>query len=475
MGILKSLYFLMAIKSYNPVRFVFPSLLLFILPTGLLAQYELQADVFLKGFVSNGNNPFWEYSNTLGMVSEDTEFLAMANTYYRRYLGQTTEMEVGVSLFTDMYSGGKNNVRGNEYYASFIWETFRITAGARARPEKYMGISSVNGNIIWSNNARPMPGVDIQTLEPLQVLPWLGLEGNLAHFWLDNDRYVTGAYVHYKNLTLNFTLSERSKLRAGIEHFAQWGGISPDSGSQPAGFGDYWNVFFAGRGDEGGSVDEDQLAIGNHVASYQLEYSYELNNGSLTAYIQNIIEDSSGASLQNMADGVYGIFWELPDYSALRGLIYEYVQTTVQSGPIGSRNGGDDYFNHYVYQSGWTYKDRVVGLPFFTTGDGLPPIINNRISAHHLGARIMSFDEKWDIRLMASYTVNRGRYEIPFDPVEDILYAHARILYDLGESMQLGFSIGTDVSSVQEDNFGIGLSFRYMFGERFRMDVFEGQ
>ncbi len=41
--------------------------------------------------------------------------------------------------------------------------------------------------------------------------------------------------------------------------------------------------------------------------------------------------------------------------------------------------------------------------------------------------------------------------------------------------MQLGFSIGTDVSSVESDNFGVGLSFRYMFGERFRMEVFEGQ
>jgi hypothetical protein len=117
----------------------------------------------------------------------------------------------------------------------------------------------------------------------------------------------------------------------------------------------------------------------------------------------------------------------------------------------------------------------VVGLPFFTTAGSLPTIINNRIAAHHLGARIMSFDEKWDIRLMASYTINRGRYVAPFDPEEDILYAHARFLYSLKESMQLGFSIGTDVSSVQSDNFGIGLSFRYMFGERFRMDTFEGQ
>ncbi|MDM9631130.1 capsule assembly Wzi family protein [Robiginitalea aurantiaca] len=462
-------------NKFNSVSTLFSGFcfLILISTTGLSAQYELQADLYLKGFINNGSNPFWEYSNTLGMVSEDTEVLAMANGYYRRYLSQTTEIEIGASLFTDLYSGGNNKVSGNEYYASFIWETFRITGGARARPERYMGISSVNGNIVWSNNARPMPGVEIQTLEPLQVFPWLGLEGNLAHFWLNNDRYVTGAYVHYKNLTLNFTLSDVSTLRAGIEHFAQWGGISPESGSQSAGFGDYWKVFFGLRGDEG--TQEDVIAIGNHVGSYQLEYSHELNNGSLTGYIQTIWDDVSGVSLQNLADGVFGVFWELPDYSALRGLVYEYVQTTYQSGPQGITNGNDDYFNHNVYRSGWTYKDRVVGLPYFTTADGLPPIINTRIIAHHLGARIQSFDEKWDLRLMGSYTINKGRYDAPFNPEENVFYAHARVFYALRETMQLGFSIGTDVSSVKQDNFGIGLSFRYMIGERFRMDVFDGQ
>ena len=451
-------------------------LFLLVLPQSLTGQqYELRGGFTVQGFLNNGENPFWDYSNTLGMISSETAVLGVLDGYYRTYLTEDSDLEVGATAFTDLYSGGKNNLRFNEYFASYKWRNFRATAGARARPERYFGISSVNGDIIWSNNARPMPGMEVGTVTPWQVLPWLGIEGSLAHFWLENDRFVTGAYVHYKYLTLNFNLSESSLLRIGLQHYAQWGGISPESGSQPAGFGDYWKVFFGQRGDEGFQDDGDQLALGNHVGSYQIEYRHKFYDGSISGYYQTLIEDSSGASLQNLADGVFGVFWELPERSAIRGLIYEYVQTTVQSGPPGSRNGEDDYFNHGVYENGWTYKERVIGLPYFTTisdfsvlprGDA---IINNRVTAHHLGARVSSFDENWDFRFMASIVKNRGRYKEPFDPVDNALYSHARIRRLINDNMQIGFTIGSDISRTSPDNFAVSLSFKYLLGETLRI------
>ena len=232
----------------RPVLYLWLLLLAFPL-NGIGQQYELNGGVTLQGFANNGQNPFWDYSNTLGMVSQDTEFLAVLNGFYRTYLSEESDLEVGATFFMDIYSGGQNNIRANEYFAAWKWRNFRATVGARARPELFMGISSVNGDIVWSNNARPMPGMEVGTVTPWNVLPWLGLEGALAHFWLENDRYVTGAYVHYKYLTLNFYLSENSTLKLGLQHHAQWGGISPESGSQSAGFSDYWKVFFGQRGD----------------------------------------------------------------------------------------------------------------------------------------------------------------------------------------------------------------------------------
>ena len=65
-----------------------------------------------------------------------------------------------------------------------------------------------------------------------------------------------------------------------------------------------------------------------------------------------------------------------------------------QSGSKGASDstyGWDNYYNHYLYQSGWTNNGRVIGNPLFTLGtnkgrysDGRY-IINNRFRAHHLG------------------------------------------------------------------------------------------
>ena len=65
-----------------------------------------------------------------------------------------------------------------------------------------------------------------------------------------------------------------------------------------------------------------------------------------------------------------------------------------QSGPEGASDstyGWDNYYNHYIYQSGWTYNNKVIGNPLFTLGSNEGSysdetyIINNRIKAHHIG------------------------------------------------------------------------------------------
>ena len=59
------------------------------------------------------------------------------------------------------------------------------------------------------------------------------------------------------------------------------------------------------------------------------------------------------------------------------------------SGASDSTYGWDNYYNHYLYQSGWTNNGDVIGNPLFTVGankgrysDG-HYIINNRLKAHH--------------------------------------------------------------------------------------------
>ena len=70
----------------------------------------------------------------------------------------------------------------------------------------------------------------------------------------------------------------------------------------------------------------------------------------------------------------------------------EFIYTLNQSGSKEvSENtyGWDDYYNHYIYLSGWTNKGRSIGTPFAVLGTNearkYVHIENNRIKVIHLG------------------------------------------------------------------------------------------
>jgi hypothetical protein len=456
----------------NPVGY-FPSsfldsvcciLVLWIPFTGS-SQYEYEVGLQARGYLNNEQNPFWFYSNQLGMVSEQTVAQGLLDGHYRRYLGEHFEVEAGGSLFMDYTDGGENRVRANEYYASLGWKVFRLSVGARARPEQFLGLSSVNGDILWSNNARAIPGVEVGTARTWWLTNWFGLEGALGHYWLNDDRYVENPYLHYKYGTLNFQLSERSLLKFGLHHYAQWAGVHPTLGQLPNTFSDFLKVFFSAAGGPDSDANEQLNVLGNQLGSWRINYSYDLEDGHVSVYFQNMFDNTSGLEFNNFPDGVWGAFWELPENSIVKGLLYEYVRTTWLR---DNGNGpGDNYFNNSIYRSGWTYFNRVIGVPFITPATEFPGMINNRITSHHLGVRASVSD--LDIKFMGSYTQNLGLYVEPYDPVENVFYTVLDFAYILWEKLQIGLQLGADLSDVNGERFGAGLSFRYALGESYRM------
>ena len=458
----------MKISNYFPAISLSDSILFilaFWLPFTVFSQYEYEIGLKAEGFYNNTQNPFWFYSNELGMVSPETQALGVLDGHYKRLLGENFDLEVGGSLFFDYSDEADTKIRGNEYHASLGWKVFRFTAGARARPEKMLGISSVNGDILWSNNARAIPGMELYTIAPFWLTSWLGLEGGLSHYWLNDDRYVQNPYLHYKFLTLNFQLSERSLLKFGLHHYAQWGGESPAIGELPNSFSDFVKVFFSAAGDQDSDLGEQQNVLGNQLGSWRIKYRYALEAGAISVYFQNLFDNTSGLEFNNFPDGVWGAFWELSESSIIKGVLYEYVQTTwLRDNGNGT---GDNYFNNFIYRSGWTYFNRVIGLPFITPASEFPGMINNRITSHHLGVRAQV--SNLDIRFMGSYTKNAGLTRIPYDPIENVFYTQLQLQYPLWEYAQVGLQLGADLSDVNGENIGVGLSFRYALGETYRM------
>ncbi|MDM9631129.1 capsule assembly Wzi family protein [Robiginitalea aurantiaca] len=439
-------------------------MMLFGLPLHAFTQYEYEVGLKAGGYFNNGQNPFWFYSNQLGMVSQETQGLGLLDGHYRQYLGERFEVEAGSSLFIDYYEGGENAVRANEYYATLGWNVLRFTAGARGRPKQFLGLSSVNGDILWSNNARAIPGVEVYTSAPFWVTNWLGIEGGMSHYWLNDERFVENPYIHYKFGALNFQLSERSLFKFALHHYAQWGGISPERGQMPNSFGDFVNVFFGKESIDTGAGGPS-VALANQMGSWRFHYQYELRAGSLSVYFQNLFENTDGLLFNNFPDGVWGGFWELPENSIIRGIVYEYTHTT---GPQKNGNdGGEDYFNSRVYQSGWTYFNRVIGAPYLTPDTDSPGIINNRVTAHHIGVKASV--SNLNLKLMGSYATNRGLSTKPYTPFKNVMYIQLFAEYTLWEHLQLGLQLGADLSDVNGENLGAGFSVRYAIGESYRM------
>lgn len=423
-------------------------------------QFLWNAQLEQQGFLSANNNSFWSTSNTLGLIRPETLSLTTINASYQRYLGELSDLKIGASAFYDY--GGKDGSRIgiNEAFVSVAWWVIETTFGPRARSEMHQGLSAVNGDLLWSNNSRPPPGIEIRTRNPMKPWRWIGMEGALAHYWLGKDRYVQNSFIHHKYLGLFFSPTKSSVFKASLHHYAEWGGISPETGPQPTTNEDLVRVFF-GQSAPADSASETG-ALGNHLGSYHLLYQHFMNNGHLEWYYQAVFEGSAGKESGNYPDGLYGMYWESGKNSILKGLLLEYIQTTWQGGV----EVNDNYFNHGTYRSGWSYRNRGLGIPFFTFDPSIPGFSNNRIAAIHLGATA-AFNEV-NYRLMASYLKNQGTRAVPYTASVNTLYTQFQMGKQLNEQLRLGVSIGADFSNANDSNFTLGVSLRYKYEEAFR-------
>lgn len=426
----------------------------------VFAQRQFQIGVKGSGINSDGENAFWTTANQNGLLGSTTTALGEVFVRGEVNLDLNTAIYGGASFFYAYSPGEEDHKAVDQYYAGLQWKKLEVQLGAQRRPENYLGLSSTNGDILWSNNARAIPGVLVQTAAPVRLSKRITLEGVIANYWLTDDRFVKDAMMHYKEGKLNWTLGQRGVLHLGLKHYAQWGGTSPVRGEQPSGLSDFFRVFV---GTEGGSnaIDIDQMnGLGNHLGSYLLGYTHKFSGQTLDLYHQTLFEDSSGQEGKTFPDGLWGAFLKFENTSFFRGLLYEYTQTTWQSGQF-RRLGGDNYFFNTTYRSGYTFQGNIIGTPFILPDPENPGVSNNVVNAHHLGVRALAGG--LDMTLKATWAHNQGTFAVPYDPSEKVLYSFLGLGYDVGGMGHLQLDMGMDLSDLQEDRFTVQLGYRWQY------------
>ena len=421
------------------------------------------------GYLSNEELPFWTFTNTYGRLGPETNGLVYAFAKADYALSPNSSIIIKASGVGR--DGIDPSVQRAELYANFRNSWIDITVGSKDFTDNTYELSSVRRNILFSSNTRALPGIIIQNSSPIKLFKNFSVDGTIAHFILNDDRFVDNVNVHYKNVYFNWDITTSSTLRFGLQHVAQWGGTSPLRGEQPDGFSDFTKIFFGSGGGENASFGDQVNALGNHIGSYSIEYKKRSTDGiDFDVYYQSLFEDRSGRELENFPDGVWGISVSPKSSTLFKKFLYEYVQTVSQSGSPravqndGQQSGGDNYFINGTYRSGWTYEGRTIGLPFITvvpSAEGIAAGTNNRSIAHHLG--VAGSFWKLDYILKLTYLENLGTFAVPRSPRDTFVYSYFKALLPVENIGVFSAEIGADFNEDRDTFFGAGIGYRYTF------------
>ena len=421
------------------------------------------------GLSSDITLPFWLIANQYGSVP-DSDYGLLNTSVFKTFDTPDTLFDISYKANVTGFIAQENKLFINELYLGVRFKNILLDIGAKNDAIAWHNLSSSNGSIIKSNNARAMPGVTIKTNNYV-TLPfaksWLQVKGNFAHYFMDDTRFVDNTNLHHKSLHIKTSLSPVFEIIAGLDHYAQWGGTSPQFGPQPSSFKDYIKVVFGAEGGDNATANDQFNALGNHIGAYILQFNYQGQKANYNFYYSHPFEDTSGREMTNWQDGLYGVFIDFKKQkAAITHLLAEFTYTKNMSNIPVSISGADNYFNNGIYKSGWTYHGNTIGSPYFTpepvdANDITNGVIvgDNRFAAFNLGANGYV---KWlPYKIMLSHTTYYGwfnqeyeQYPVQISGILDIVIPQDK--FNLPFDVAACFAF--DAGSYRPKNFGAFLS-----------------
>lgn len=401
----------------------------------------------LGGVSSKSYQPHWITANRFGVLDDVDGRVSLLNvqaTVRHRFTARWSAT-AGIEGMAKI-SNRPDELWLQQGYVALRYAALELSAG---RVEETIGSQHTtlsSGSLGISGNARPIPRISLSMPNYTDVpftRGYLQIKGNYQHGWLGPERYVANAYLHEKSVYGKVGGALPVNLYGGFTHFVIWGGET-DRVRIPSKLKDYWRVITGANAIDNGPNEplsgEVLNAAGDHLGVYDLGAYVSLKPVEIQVYQQTPFEDASGNNPFN-GDRLLGISLTTKRSTIITGLVYEYLHTTHQSGPgltdpingdrddlkpnYGYRYGGrDNYYDNYLYKTGWVYQERIIGTPLFFTkarakryipGFADPDergfdfnVVNNRVIAHHIG--IEGAVGNVSYRLLGTLTRNYGTY-----------------------------------------------------------------
>ena len=452
------------------IKNIFPIILfLFTFSSYVVAQNDtIKYDVGIMGVASSGvYSPFWIQSNEFGKISSEPTSIDVMVGINKDYGKKTRLFDYGFKADLLLQNDDKrSSAYFHEAYIKARFSVIDLIVGAR---EEYLGNQDSTlscGGFMFSQNARPMPKVTLG-IEQFTVVPYtfglLEVKGAISQGWFTDSNY--GILLHQKYAYLKVGGRLPVHLQYGLDHVAQWGGTIPGWGRQPSGLGDFVDIFLGRSGGKDSNISDQINALGNHILSQSMRLDIDISDFKLSGYWQNLSEDGPIKLLwfaPNRADGLWGITLRNKNFPFVKGLLYEYLNTTDQSGPYHDKDGliyggTDNYFNG-EYPTGWSYYSRTIGTPFITSPlynkNGDLNTLNNRVQVHHVGMEgdVLGYQYK----LLGSFSKNYGTYGTPYPAMiqNTSLMLQVNKQFPKLSNIQCGLTLGADFGRLYGNSVG---------------------
>nr|WP_295926916.1 capsule assembly Wzi family protein [uncultured Dyadobacter sp.] len=435
------------------------------------------------GAASTSQTPFWLQTNQYGSVPSEGSFLSGRASFHRVY-------NVNNPRFFQWAGGAEVIATAGKRSTAFFTDLFlagkagpvELSIGQRREIMGLADSSLTSGSFAFSHNFRPYPKIQIATPGFVNIIPANDIlsfkfsysDGILgpAGIHYGNVDHVDEVYLHHKSLYLKLgRKNHKLNFYAGFNHQVMWGGEDKIFSGGLKRSDAYEYVVF-GKPWQGSRV-------GNHFGTIDLAIEWKGSKWNTFLYRQNIYEDGSLSNLSNIADGLNGLRFKrrsAPNRNSgvsLNTLLMEFVYTKNQGGAIFDFQTGvfgqDNYFNHYVYNQGWSYKGRTMGTPLISpqtafrnelTYQGPEFTTNNKIMAYHLAAELSW--HKLNFLLKGTYSLNSGTYRKPFDPAlhqaSFIVRAESPLSAKFNDYISLNFA--ADIGKLYPNNLALMVSWR---------------
>ncbi len=449
-------------------------------PFFAVAQNDtIHYDIRVSGLTSSGAYaPFWLQSRDYGITPSTpqsaTFLVGVQKNFDHPDRLFDSNFKVSGFLSTDHL---KTNFYFQEWYAHLRLSVFDLVFGSREEQFGNQDQTLSSGGFLFSQNARPIPcltaGIEQYTPVPF-TRGYLEVKGAISEGVFLDNMYMKNVLFHHKYIYLRLGGNLPVHLQYNFDHAAQWGGVNPNSDivATPVGFKDFIDVFTGGHGGADANRSDQINALGNHIISQGVRVDADIADFKIGAYWQNLLEDGPIRLIgfdMNTPDGLWGISIHNTRFPFINGILYEYLNTTDQSGPFagidGLDYGGvDNYFTNGSYPSGWSYYSRTIGTPFISsplyTKNADLSTLNNRVQVHHIG--IEGDISGYHYRFLSSFSKNYGNYFPSFPAMiqNTSMLLEVHKLFTGLSNIELGCSMGADFGKLYGNSVGIQFSIR---------------